>query len=468
MKYFSHEKLKAAANGVKPYAECTIPQGEQNEQLAKNLVKAVSKLCQEEDPKVVFLVRSMDLFSVPGVESSITPMDTGSVGARLLNMEVSIDALSTSVEQMRGLGQSVDTLAKVVTGLQGQLKSLPVDGVVQQQQVGPATVVQVQEQTASRSYAAVAGRGPSQSHGATTAEAQRKRKRDLPSGASPVQETPKRPNPATPPSALFQAALVQNGVRGISQMLREERERSDELQQEGFTLASGNRRRQRRQAKLLQGESEVQAGGSLPSPFSVFIRNTDPNYGEDDIKKYLVECAAAMPAEEKLQCDLQVLQVRNIPIKHNDGAPLRSKCWKVTVDQKFKEHMLKARAYPSSWSARQWYGSSSQQTRSGLKVVAGADPSGAYCRPASKRFGPPGLYGGAAVEGTEPLASKAGGPKEPQVPQPHTEEGSLAQLGPNTVENTELERREESGTENGNQTATPTSDAAQESSMVVA
>ena len=129
---------------------------------------------------------------------------------------------------------------------------------------------------------------------------------------------------------------------------------------------------------------------------------------------------------------------------------------------------MKAKAYPSSWSARQWYGNNSQKARLGLNVVAGADPSSAYCRPASKWSGPPGLYGSAAVGRTEPLASKAGGLDEPQAPQPHTEEGSLAQLGPNTVENPELERREESGTENDIQTATPASDAAQESSMVVA
>ena len=57
---------------------------------------------------------------------------------------------------------------------------------------------------------------------------------------------------------------------GKSRMLRKERERSDE-QQDGFTLAGNNRRRQRRQANLLQGESDVQAGGGLPSPFSSAI-----------------------------------------------------------------------------------------------------------------------------------------------------------------------------------------------------
>ena len=114
------------------------------------------------------------------------------------------------------------------------------------------------------------------------------------------------------------------------------------------------------------------------------------------------------------------MQVNHIPLSRRDGAPLRSKCWKVTVDSQFKEHMMKAKAYPSSWSARQWYGNNSQKARLGLNVVAGADPSSAYCRPASKWSGPPGLYGSAAVGRTEPLASKAGGLDEPQASQPHT------------------------------------------------
>ena len=53
--------------------------------------------------------------------------------------------------------------------------------------------------------------------------------------------------------------------------------------------------------------------------------------------------------------------------------------------------------------------------------MAGADPSGAYGRPSAlnrlKRFGPPGLYGSAAVERTEPLTFQAGGLDEPQGPQ---------------------------------------------------
>ena len=347
LKHFSYENLKEAAlKGVKPYAECRIPHHEQSGELAKNIVEAVTKICNDDHPKATFVVASEELFSVPGVESSLTPLDTDSVGARLLGMEASIDALAASLEQMKGLGQSVETLAKVVTGLQGQLKSLPLP-----------PPVPVSQQQVSASYAAVAGRGGSEVE--ISGADQRKRKRGAPTLGSPQQGTPMRPAPITPPSALFQEALDQSGVPGLSQMLRDQRQKSEE--QSGFTLAAGNRRKQRRQAKLLKGASEVEAGGGLPSPFSVFIRNTDPSYGEGDIQKYLEECAAAMPEEDKLKDGLKIIKVDNIPIKRRDGAPPRSKCWKVTVESHCKEHMLKARAYPSSWSARQWYGSRNWQ-----------------------------------------------------------------------------------------------------------
>ena len=418
LKYFSFEKLREAVKVVKRFINCTMTQGEQVDLLARNLVGAVTKLGQSDEPIVEFLVDCKELFAVPGVESTLMPLDVSSVGARLVNMEVSLEALTASVQQIGNVAKSVDTLASVVTSLQEQQRQAVSAQTEVGGQVHQAVVQQqanVLSQAGNASYAAIAGRGA-----VAPAENLGKRKRGATSIGSPHQETPRRPNPATPPSALFQQALVQNGVQGLSQMLHDERQKSDEREGEGFTMAAGTRRWKRRQAKLLQGASEVQAGGGLPSPYSVFIRNTDPNYTEGDIKKYLEECASAMPEDEKLESGLKITHVCNIPIKRSDGAPPRSKCWKVTVDSEFKEHMMKAKAYPSSWSARQWYGNNSQKARLGLNVVAGADPSGAYCRPASKWSGPPGLYGRAAVERTEPLASKAGGPEETQAPQPHT------------------------------------------------
>ena len=96
MKHFGYDKLKAAATGVNRFAECTIPHGEQPGVLARNLVTAVMEICQKAELNVVFLVKNVDLFSVPGVESSLMPLDVSAVGARLLGMEASIETLSDS------------------------------------------------------------------------------------------------------------------------------------------------------------------------------------------------------------------------------------------------------------------------------------------------------------------------------------------------------------------------------------
>ena len=377
LKYFSQEKLREAVKVLKPFILCSMSQGDKVDLLARNLVGSVTKLGQSDEPKVEFMVDSKELFSVPGVESTLMPLDVSSVGARLLSMEVNLEAMTASIQQIGNLGKAVDTLASVVTSLQEQQRQVAAASTEVRGQVQQALVPTVQRQdqpNEAQSYATMACRGAKQAErGALVAfaETKGKRKRDPTGADSPQQETPRRPTPVTPPSALFQEALVQNGVQGLSQMLHDERQRCDEG--EGFTLAAGTRRWKRRQAKLLQGASEVQAGGGLPSPFSVFIRNTDPNYNEEDIKKYLKACASAMPEEEKLDGELKITQVCNIPINRRDGAPPRSKCWKVTVDSQFKEHMMKAKAYPSNWSARQWYASNNQQTRSGQE--SGKDSS---------------------------------------------------------------------------------------------
>ena len=350
LKHFSFDKLKEAVTDVRQFIGCTMAQSA--DLLARNLVGAVVKLGQSDELNVKFTVESKDLFAVPGVESTLMPLDAASVGARLLGMEASLEALTASLQQMSNVGKAVETLTSVVTKLQEQQRQvvlpagpglLPASGSAGFQQQSASSELQ-----GKQLYSQAAAKG-----------VQEKRKRGESSPSSPRQEAPLRPQPGTPPSALFQAALVQNGV---SQKLRQLRQMSEsEAENAGFQPVLGKlHKKLLRNKKLLQGSSEVTAGGSIPVPFSVFIRNTDPSYSEGDVQKYLEECANALPAEEKLPKKLEILQVRNIPIKRTDGAPLRSKCWKVSVPPEFREHMLNPKAYPSSWFARQWFRNGNQ------------------------------------------------------------------------------------------------------------
>ena len=344
LKFFSYEQLKQAANYVKPYAECSIPHGEQSEQLCRNVVKAVKSISDQDEPGVKFFVSAKDLMFLPGFEATLVPMDTGAVGARLLNMEAAVEKVSDSLEQVSKLEQAVQVLTTVVTKLQEKESARP----------------EVQLLSQQRLFSDVVTEG---------LQADGKRKRGTGSPTSPQQEVPKRPQPVTPPSLMFQRALDANGkggvlpVPGLSQMLKEQRQEAES----GFTEVFGRKKRRQRKQELVKGSSEVEAGGGLPAPFSVFIRNTDPNYTEGDIKKYLEQCAAALPEEEKLSSELKVLQVNHIPIKRGEGAPVRSKCWKVTVSPEFREHMLSPKAYPSTWYARKWHSNGVESRTEGEK-----------------------------------------------------------------------------------------------------
>ena len=74
------------------------------------------------------------------------------------------------------------------------------------------------------------------------------------------------------------------------------------------------------------------------------------------MKVKLLECAAAMSNEEGSGevKELVILKVEHIPIKIPEGEERRSRCWKVSVEPEFAEHMAKAEAYPESWGWRKW------------------------------------------------------------------------------------------------------------------
>ena len=125
LKYFSYEKLKQAANYVKPYAECSIPHGEQSEQLCRNVVKAVKNISNQDEPGVKFFVSAKDLMFLPWFEHTLVPMDTSAVGARLLNMEAAVEKVSDSLQQVSKLEQAVQVLTTVVTKLQEKEPARP-------------------------------------------------------------------------------------------------------------------------------------------------------------------------------------------------------------------------------------------------------------------------------------------------------------------------------------------------------
>ena len=52
--------------------------------------------------------------------------------------------------------------------------------------------------------------------------------------------------------------------------------------------------------------------------------------------------------------ELLCIQVEEILIKIPQGEERRSRCWKVTVEPQFAEHMMSPEAYPAAWGWRKW------------------------------------------------------------------------------------------------------------------
>ena len=87
----------------------------------------------------------------------------------------------------------------------------------------------------------------------------------------------------------------------------------------------------------------------------MFIGNTNPASTEDIVKKVLAKCLDNIPAEHKPDEPFEVLKVTCMTKPRDDGYPLRTKSWKVTVPNRLREYMMKDEAYPCGWSHRRFF-----------------------------------------------------------------------------------------------------------------
>ena len=73
--------------------------------------------------------------------------------------------------------------------------------------------------------------------------------------------------------------------------------------------------------------------------------------------------------EQEEGVQLEIASIEHIVIKIPQGEVPRSKCWKVTVPAKFREHMARGEAYPAVWRWRKW-------SRGPLQYKAGGEARG--------------------------------------------------------------------------------------------
>ena len=86
--------------------------------------------------------------------------------------------------------------------------------------------------------------------------------------------------------------------------------------------------------------------GAEAAPYDIFIGNTHPDSTKEKIAEVLTKCS------EGTTEPLEITSVTCLTKPNPDGEPLRTKCWKVQVPNKFIEHLLKDEAYPYGWSHR--------------------------------------------------------------------------------------------------------------------
>ena len=114
------------------------------------------------------------------------------------------------------------------------------------------------------------------------------------------------------------------------------------------------------------GKSEVTVAGCEAAPYEVFIGNTNTGSTDQIIKEVLVKCADSLPADVKLNEPLDILEITCLTKPSPDGTPLRTKCWKIKVANKFREHMMKDEAFPCGWSHRRFFPKSTRTTGPGV------------------------------------------------------------------------------------------------------
>ena len=62
-----------------------------------------------------------------------------------------------------------------------------------------------------------------------------------------------------------------------------------------------------------------------------------------------------MPADMKLDVDLEIIDAIFLTKPRDDGSKPWSKSWQVRVPQQFREHMLRPESIPAGWTSRRFF-----------------------------------------------------------------------------------------------------------------
>ena len=165
---------------------------------------------------------------------------------------------------------------------------------------------------------------------------------------------------------------------------------ADALEKQGEVKA-----RARPSAKF--GTRVVDMDGAEAAPVSFFIGNTNPKSVKENIEKVILQCANENN-ENKLKVeDIEVTSVTKV-----DNP--RTRCWKLTVPNKWRETFRDDSFWPMGWSHRPWSNRSSDSGKESAKKQ----------RTNSQSYS--GTTEQTPLAGQAPPAPASGTPAAPQAP----------------------------------------------------
>ena len=114
--------------------------------------------------------------------------------------------------------------------------------------------------------------------------------------------------------------------------------------------------RRRRPAVKGASKAKLDNHGVVAAPFEVVVGNTHPDSDEELIKEVLIDVSRQMPENMKLDTDLKI-EVVECLTKPREGVPFNpwSKSWRIRVENRFKEHILRPEAIPEGWTIRKYF-----------------------------------------------------------------------------------------------------------------
>jgi hypothetical protein len=138
--------------------------------------------------------------------------------------------------------------------------------------------------------------------------------------------------------------------------------------------------------------------GAEAAPVSFFIGNTNPKSVKESIEKVVLQCANEL-GENKLKVeDIEVISLTKVENP-------RTKCWKLTVPNRWRETFRDDSFWPMGWSHRPWSNRNLNNVKDSAKKQRTKSQSEEQTTPASQAQAP--LSQQAPLAGQVPLILQA-------------------------------------------------------------